>query len=56
LAALGDVAIVGAENGTELDAPERPKKGVNVYVASMLSRTCGEAAMITRFFLWRRSD
>src|SRR5580692_11654782 len=35
----------GAENGTELDAPAGPKRGVNVYVASMLSRTCGEATM-----------
>jgi hypothetical protein len=46
----------GAENGTELDAPAGPKRGVNVYVASRLSRTCGEVAMITRFFLWRPSD
>jgi hypothetical protein len=45
----------GTENGTELDAPAGPKKGANVYVTSILSRTC-EAAMITRFLLWRPSD
>jgi hypothetical protein len=46
----------GYENGTELDGPAGLKSGANVYVASILSQTCGEAAMVSRVLWWRPSD
>jgi hypothetical protein len=36
----------GAENGTKLEWPAGPKSDANVYVASILSQACGEAAMV----------